>query len=88
VGHMELFVKITREGVSVCVSVTFVHCVKTNKHILKIFSPSKGEWPGLRDPCHPFIIFKPLNIFGRDEATLFKFGMHIDYARPSQEMPK
>jgi len=28
------------EGVSVCVTVTFVHSVKTNKHILKIFSPS------------------------------------------------
>ena len=26
--------------VSVCVSVTVVHCVKTNKHIFKIFSPS------------------------------------------------
>ena len=25
---------------SVCVSVTFVNCVKTNKHIIKNFSPS------------------------------------------------
>ena len=27
-------------SVCVCVSVTFVHCVKTNKHIFQIFSPS------------------------------------------------
>ena len=25
-------------SISVCVSVTFVHCVKTNKHIFEIFS--------------------------------------------------
>jgi len=31
-------------GVSVCVSVTIVGCVETNKHIFKIFSPpSKGK---------------------------------------------
>ena len=29
-----------RHVVSVCVSVTFVSCVKTNKHIFNIFSPS------------------------------------------------
>jgi len=30
-------------AVSVCVSVTFVHSVKTNKHIFEIFSPSGSE---------------------------------------------
>jgi len=29
--------------VSVCVSVTFVNCVKTNKHILKLFSPPGSQ---------------------------------------------
>jgi len=29
-----------RHAVSVCPSVTFVSCIKTNKHIIKIFSPS------------------------------------------------
>jgi len=29
-----------RYALSVCLSVTFVNCVKTNKHIIKIFSPS------------------------------------------------
>jgi len=29
-----------RHAVSVCLSVTFVHSVKTNKHTFKIFSPS------------------------------------------------
>jgi len=29
-----------RHAVSVCLSVTFVSCVKTNKHIIIIFSPS------------------------------------------------
>jgi len=29
-----------RRAVSVCVSVTFVDSVKTNKHIFRIFSPS------------------------------------------------
>ena len=28
---------------SVCVSVTFVHSVKTNKHIFKLFSPSGSQ---------------------------------------------
>jgi len=28
---------------SVCVSVTFVHSVKTNKHIFEIFSPSGSQ---------------------------------------------
>ena len=31
---------ICRHAVSVCVSVTFVSCVKTNKDIFEIFSPS------------------------------------------------
>jgi len=29
--------------VSVCLSVTFVSCIKTNKHIIKIFSPSVSD---------------------------------------------
>ena len=29
-----------RHAVSVCVSLTFVHCVKTNKDIFNFFSPS------------------------------------------------
>ena len=32
-----------RHAVSVCVSVTFVHSVKTNKHIFEIFSPSSSQ---------------------------------------------
>jgi len=31
---------LSRHAVSVCLSVTFVHSVKTTKHIFKIFSPS------------------------------------------------
>ena len=29
-----------RHTVSVCLSVTFANCVKTNKHIIRILSPS------------------------------------------------
>ena len=29
--------------VSVCVSVTFVHCVKTNKYVFNFFSPSDSH---------------------------------------------
>jgi len=36
--------------VFVCLSVTFVSCVKTNKHIIKIFSPS-GSHAILVFPC-------------------------------------
>ena len=39
-----------RHAVSVCVSVTFVSCVKTNKDIFEIFSPS-GNQAILVIPC-------------------------------------
>jgi len=39
-----------RHAVSVCVSVTFVDCFKTNKHIFKSFSPS-GSHTILVFPC-------------------------------------
>jgi len=32
-----------RVCLSVCLSVMFVHCVKKNKHIFKIFSPSGSQ---------------------------------------------
>jgi len=37
-------------SVCVCLSVTFVSCVKTNKHVIKIFSPS-GSHAILVFPC-------------------------------------
>jgi len=43
--------------------------------------PLKGAWPGSRDVTFLKILNHPFNIFGMDEATVFKFGKCVDYGK-------